>query len=62
MPGPCLALLWLAYLSLVVVGQPFLGYQWDVLLLEAGLLGILFAPWEPGLGRARGSRRGGASG
>ena len=52
-PGPCLALLWMAYLSLMVVGQPFLGYQWDVLLLEAGLLGILFAPWNAWVGRAR---------
>ena len=52
-PGPCLALLWMAYLSLMVVGQPFLGYQWDVLLLEAGLLGILFAPWNAWIGWAR---------
>ena len=52
-PGPCLALLWMAYLSLMVVGQPFLGYQWDVLLLEAGLLGILFAPWNARVGWAR---------
>jgi hypothetical protein len=52
LPRACLALLWLSYLSLVGVGQPFLGYQWDALLLEAGLLGILFAPWGPWLGRA----------
>jgi len=52
-PGPCLALLWTAYLSLMVVGQPFLGYQWDVLLLEAGGLGILFAPWNAWIGWAR---------
>jgi hypothetical protein len=53
LPGVCLTLLWLFYLSLVVVGQEFLGYQWDALLLEAGLLGILFAPWGLWLGRAR---------
>jgi hypothetical protein len=53
MPVCCLALLWLAYLSLVVVGQPFTGYQWDALLLETGLLGILFAPWTLWLGWAR---------
>jgi hypothetical protein len=53
MPLLCLVLLWLGYLSLVVVGQPFLGYQWDALLLESGLLGILFAPWTPWLGWAR---------
>jgi lipase maturation factor 1 len=41
--GECLVLLWLGYLSLVSVGQPFLGYQWDALLLESGLLAILLA-------------------
>ena len=50
--GECLVLLWLAYLSLVNVGQPFLWYQWDMLLLEAGLLAILLAPWGLRLDRA----------
>ena len=50
--GECTVLLWLAYLSLVGVGLPFLGYQWDMLLLEAGLLAILLAPWCLRLGRA----------
>jgi hypothetical protein len=42
------------YLSLTMVSGEFLGYQWDNLLLEAGLLAIFFAPlrW---LGVARGS-------
>jgi hypothetical protein len=52
-PGPALSLLWLFYLSLTVVGQEFLGYQWDSLLLEAGLLGILLAPWGLWLRKAR---------
>jgi predicted DCC family thiol-disulfide oxidoreductase YuxK len=43
-PLPCLAVLWVLYLSLVSVGQVFLGYQWDNLLLETGLLAIFFAP------------------
>jgi predicted DCC family thiol-disulfide oxidoreductase YuxK len=43
-PAPCLALLWLLYLSLVTVGRDFLGFQWDNLLLETGLLAIFFAP------------------
>jgi hypothetical protein len=43
-PAPVLALLWLFYLSLTNVGQVFLGYQWDALLLEAGFLAIFFAP------------------
>ena len=45
-PAPCLALLWLFYLSLATVGQDFLGFQWDNLLLEAGFLAIFFAPLQ----------------
>ncbi len=37
--------LWGFYLSLVTVGQVFLSFQWDVLLLEVGLLAIFFAPF-----------------
>ena len=36
--------LWLAYLSLVTVVQPFLAFQWDLLLLEVGFVAVLFAP------------------
>jgi lipase maturation factor 1 len=43
-PIPVLALLWVFYLSIVGAGQVFLGYQWDGLLLEVGLLAILLAP------------------
>lgn len=50
LPGVCLVLLWLLYLSLTVAGQDFLSFQWDALLLEAGLLGVLFAPWGLWLG------------
>ena len=46
-PRLALAGLWALYLSLVSVGGIFLAYQWDVLLLEAGLLALLVAP--PGL-------------
>jgi len=45
-PVPCLALLWLLWLSLVVVGRDFLGFQWDSLLLEAGFLAIFLAPLQ----------------
>jgi len=40
------AICFLLYLSLVLVGQPFMGFQWDALLLESGFL-ALFAgtPW-----------------
>lgn len=43
-PALCLVLLWGMYLSLVVVGGVFLSFQWDVLLLETGLLAIFLAP------------------
>src|SRR5947209_1042707 len=32
LPGPALLLLWALYLSLTLVGQVFLSYQWDILL------------------------------
>jgi len=35
---------WILYLSLTVGGQVFLGFQWDNLLLETGLLAVLLAP------------------
>ena len=43
-PAAALVLCWAFYLSLVSVGQIFLGYQWDALLLETGLLAVFFAP------------------
>jgi len=43
-PMPCLALLWVLYLSLSLLSQIFLNYQWDILLLETGFLAIFFAP------------------
>lgn len=43
-PVLCLALCWICYLSLVHAGQVFLSYQWDILLLEAGFLALLWAP------------------
>ncbi|HRX86168.1 MAG TPA: lipase maturation factor family protein [Phycisphaerae bacterium] len=43
-PMLMLAVMWVLYLSLTVVGSVFLNFQWDVLLLEVGLLAIFFAP------------------
>ncbi len=40
----CCVLLWALYLSITSIGQIFLGYQWDALLLETGLLAIALAP------------------
>src|SRR2546428_1734911 len=42
-PLPSLVLLWVLYLSLAAVGREFLAYQWDVLLLEAGLVAMVFS-------------------
>jgi hypothetical protein len=48
-PLPVLLLLWALYLSISTVGQVFLGYQWDALLIEMTLLAALMAPrgWRP---------------
>ena len=43
-PGPIAFLLWVFYFSLYWVGQDFLSFQWDILLLEAGFLAIFFSP------------------
>jgi len=43
---PALMVCWVFYLSLFGVARLFLGYQWDVLLVEAGLLAILLAPLQ----------------
>lgn len=42
--------LWALYLSLTVASQVFLSFQWDVLLLETGLLAIFLQKY-PRLGR-----------
>ncbi|NOX99607.1 MAG: lipase maturation factor family protein [Verrucomicrobia bacterium] len=44
--GQGLLALWIIYLSLVTTGNAFMSFQWDVLLLEAGLLATLVAPWK----------------
>jgi lipase maturation factor 1 len=43
-PAWTAAVAWLFYLSLSVAGQVFLEFQWDLLLLETGLLAILLVP------------------
>ncbi len=51
-PIPVFALLWLCYLSLTIAGQDFLSFQWDILLLEAGVLAVFYSPpaWRAPLG------------
>jgi predicted DCC family thiol-disulfide oxidoreductase YuxK len=39
-------LAWALWFSLFTVGQVFLNFQWDALLLEAGFLTIFFAPFR----------------
>ena len=46
-PPLMLALLWVFYLSFVSVGAPFLHYQWDVLLLEAGFAAFFVSLASP---------------
>ena len=43
-PALLLLLLWVDYLSLSLVCRDFLSFQWDALLLETGLLAVVFAP------------------
>lgn len=55
-PHPsCVAftLLWATYLSLTLVGQSFMSFQWDILLLEVGFLAAvsLLPPLSQGAGR-----------
>lgn len=45
-PKAALAVSWLAYLSFVAVGWPFMSFQWDTLLLEASFTAFFFVPWR----------------
>jgi hypothetical protein len=38
------AIAWSAYLSLMAIGQGFLSYQWDALLLETGFFALFATP------------------
>ncbi len=44
--APAFLGLWALYLSLSVVGQDFLSFQWDALLLETTLVAVFLAPWR----------------
>jgi predicted DCC family thiol-disulfide oxidoreductase YuxK len=55
--GPCALLCWAFYLSLSGIGSDFTSFQWDVLLLEAGLIACFLAPWSMTRKRARESSR-----
>src|SRR4029453_7406332 len=47
-PRVAAALLWALYVSWSQVGEVFLGFQWDALLLETGLLAVWIAPGRRG--------------
>ena len=53
--GVVLVVLWAIYLSLVVVGQAFLSFQWDILLLETAFTSLFLTAWtlRPRLPSAR---------
>ncbi|MBX9572986.1 MAG: lipase maturation factor family protein [Candidatus Obscuribacterales bacterium] len=44
--GPMILLAWFLYLSICSVGQDFMSFQWDSLLLETALLAAFYAPWK----------------
>ena len=44
---PTLILLWLLYLSFTSLGQDFLSFQWDALLLEVGFMTIFLPLADP---------------
>ena len=43
-PLPTMAISWIGYLSLMTVGQEFLSYQWDSLLVETGFFALFISP------------------
>ena len=51
--GLGLLVMWGFYLSLFNVAQPFLGFQWDTLLLETGFLALFLVPWRKNKGKSR---------
>tara|TARA_B100000073_G_scaffold341683_1_gene343422 strand:+ start:4336 stop:6372 length:2037 start_codon:yes stop_codon:yes gene_type:complete len=45
-PHISIMLSWISYLSIAVVSEPFLNFQWDALLLETYFLSFFFVPWK----------------
>ncbi|MFI5362587.1 MAG: lipase maturation factor family protein [Elusimicrobiota bacterium] len=54
--GACALACWALYLSLSAVGGPFMSFQWDALLLEAGLIALFLSPWSLGNSKTEPSR------
>ena len=53
LPAASAAVAWLIYLSFAAAVPVFLNFQWDALLLEAGLLVVLYVPWRRYLAAGR---------
>ena len=45
MPHVSIFVSWACYISLAVVAEPFLNFQWDALLLETLFLSLFVVPW-----------------
>jgi predicted DCC family thiol-disulfide oxidoreductase YuxK len=50
LPRTCLVMLYILYLSLSCAGQFFMSFQWDMLLLETGVLAIFLVGWPQHIG------------
>jgi len=37
-------ILWLSYLTFLLIGQTFMSFQWDIFLIEVGFITIFFCP------------------
>lgn len=46
LPAISAGIAWACYLSFAATVPVFLNFQWDALLLEAGLLAVLYVPWR----------------
>ncbi|MGE0268093.1 MAG: lipase maturation factor family protein [Candidatus Omnitrophota bacterium] len=53
LPAVCCFFLWGLYLSFIYIGQAFMSFQWDILLVEIGFLSIFFSPWGLRLSSAK---------
>lgn len=51
LPAGSALVAWFCYLSFAATVPVFLNFQWDALLLEAGLLAAIYSPWRRFLGR-----------
>ncbi|MFN2474967.1 MAG: lipase maturation factor family protein [Chthoniobacterales bacterium] len=45
-PVAALLICFACYLSLIIPGEIFFSYQWDILLLETGFIALFVAPWQ----------------